>query len=70
VPEPARQHVPASRPLPSFPEMPRLRPEREPLPEPLPEHPSLPNMHPVDRPLTEFERRRERQLLEWQFRLR
>lgn len=62
---PARQPVPVSRPLPSFPEMPRLRPD----PEPLPEHPSLPNLHPVERPMSEFERTRERQLLEWQFRL-
>jgi NADPH-dependent 2,4-dienoyl-CoA reductase/sulfur reductase-like enzyme len=69
APEPARQHVSVSRPLPSFPEMPRLRPEAR-SDGPLPEHPSLPNMEPVGRPLTEFERRRERQLLEWQFRLR
>lgn len=65
APEPVARHGSGSRPLPSFPEMPRLRSDVEPLPE----HPSLPNLHPVGRRMSEFERRRERQLLEWQFRL-
>jgi hypothetical protein len=38
-------------------------------PEPVPQHPSMPGMQPVPRPMSEFERRREQQLLEWQFRL-
>jgi NADPH-dependent 2,4-dienoyl-CoA reductase/sulfur reductase-like enzyme len=46
----------AARQLPSFPDMPRYG-----------EHPSMPNLRPVAH-MSEFERRREQQLLEWQFR--
>lgn len=53
---------PVDRPLPSFPDMPRLAGPVEDL------HPSFPNMSPVPRPISDFERRREQQLLEWQFR--
>jgi NADPH-dependent 2,4-dienoyl-CoA reductase/sulfur reductase-like enzyme len=54
---------PVARPLPSFPDMPSLSEQFE------DEHPSMPNMSPVGRGgVSEFERRREQQLLEWQFR--
>jgi NADPH-dependent 2,4-dienoyl-CoA reductase/sulfur reductase-like enzyme len=33
------------------------------------QHPSMPGMYPVPQPMSDFERRREQQLLEWQFRL-
>jgi NADPH-dependent 2,4-dienoyl-CoA reductase/sulfur reductase-like enzyme len=54
---------PVARPLPAFPDMPSLADRFD------DDHPSMPNMSPVGRGgMSDFERRREQQLLEWQFR--
>jgi hypothetical protein len=66
---------PVARPIPEdwsdHPSRPGMRPVARPMHEPIyddrPPHPSMPNMQPVARPMTDAERRREQELLEWQF---